>query len=138
MKRKQTTTKRKLAHPDTEARLRKALERLGEDNPKCAHCLESDPRALQRHHVAGKRNGNATIVECANCHAKLSDMQKDHPARINNKPPRIFERIGHHLLGLAGLLRLAAAKLDEIGKSLIQSAADMAAKCAPAKGAVPC
>jgi hypothetical protein len=134
VKRKQTNTKRKQTYPDTETRLRKASERLGEDNPKCAHCPESDPLALERHHVAGKQYGNATIVECRNCHRKLSDAQKDHPPRINDQPPTTFERIGHRLLGLADLLRLAAAKLDEVGRALIQYAADMAAKCTPAVG----
>lgn len=129
---------RKLTYPDAETRLRKALERLGDDNPKCVHCPESDPRALQRHHVAGKAYGKAAIVECANCHAKLSDAQKDHPARIDAKPPTAFERIGHHLLGLADLLRLAAEKLEEIGRLLIQYAAHIAAKCAPADEVVPC
>jgi len=130
--------KRKHTYPDAETRLRKALERLGDDNPKCAHCPENDPRALQRHHVAGKAYGKATIAECSNCHAKLSDAQVDHPARIDDKPPTTFERIGHHLLGLADLLRLVAAKLDEIGRSLIRYAADLAARCAPADGLAPC
>jgi hypothetical protein len=130
--------KRKQTYPDAEARLRKTLERLGGDNPKCAHCGESDPRALERHHVAGRQYGKATIQECRNCHAKLSDAQKDHPARIDDKPPTTFERIGHHLLGLADLLELAVAKLREIGQSLIRYAADIAAKCAPANGVAPC
>ncbi len=122
-------------------KLRKAIERLGDDNPQCAHCQETDPACLQRHtvlerhHIAGKQYAEATIIECANCHAKLSDAQKDHPPRINNEPPTTFERIGHLLVGLADLLRLAAAKLDEVGRSLIQYAVDTAAKCAPAEGA---
>lgn len=120
--------KKKQTHPAVEVRLRKALERLGADEPKCAHCPETDPQALQKHHVAGRRYGDATILECANCHAKLSDMQKDHSPRIDNKPPTTFERIGHLLLGLADLLWLAADKLDEIGRSLIQYAANSAAK----------
>ena len=75
--------------------------------------------------MAGKQYADATIIECANCHAKLSDAQKDHPPRIDHKPPTTFERVGHLLLGLADLLRLAAAKLDEVGRALIQYAADM-------------
>jgi hypothetical protein len=130
--------KRKRTYPDEEARLRRTLERLGDDIPKCAHCSETDPRALELHHVAGRHYGKATIVECANCHKKLSDAQKDHPARIDDKPPTTFECIGHHLLGLADLLRLLAAKLEEIGRSLIQYATGIAAKCAPTDGVVPC
>jgi hypothetical protein len=75
---------------------------------------------------------------CKNCHAKLSDAQKDHPPRIDDKPPTTIEQIGHYLLNFAALLRLAAAKLEEIGRSLIQHMADIAAKCALANGALPC
>jgi hypothetical protein len=131
--------KRQQTYPDAEARLRKSLERVGDNNPRCAHCPESDPIALEVHHVAGRQYGKATIVECANCHKKLSDAQKDHPPRIDDKPPVTFERIGHHLLGLADLLRLVATKLEEIGRFLIQYAAGIASNCAPAHGVMaPC
>jgi hypothetical protein len=126
--------KKKPTYPDAEARLRKALERLGDDNPKCAHCPEADPLVLQRHHVAQKEYGEAFIIECANCHGKLSDGQKDHPGRIDDNPPSTFQCIGHLLLGLADLLRLAAAKIEDVGRGLIDYAAKLAAKCTPAEG----
>ena len=128
--------KKKQTYPDAEERLRKALERLGTNDPKCAHCPETNPLALQRHHVAGKQYADATIIECASCHAKLSDAQYDHPHPIDDKPPTTFERVGHLLLGLADLLRLAASKLDELGRALIQYVADTAG--APAEGGATC
>jgi hypothetical protein len=75
---------------------------------------------------------------CANCHAKLSDAQKDRPAPIDDKPPTTFERIGHLLIGLAELLELVATKLKEIGRSMIQYAADLATKCDPADAVALC
>jgi hypothetical protein len=130
--------RRQPAYPDSEARLRQALERLGTDNPKCAHCPQANPLLLQRHHVAGEQFGDGTIIECAPCHTLLSDMQKDHPPRINDSPPTTFESIGHLLLGLADLLRLAATKLDELGRALIEYAAKTVAKCTPAEGVPSC
>lgn len=128
--------KRKQTYPDGEERLRKALERLGTDHPKCAHCPETDPLALQKHHVAGKQYAEATIIECANCHAKLSNAQYDHPPRIDDNPPAALERIAHLLHGLADLLRLAASKLDELGRALIQYVTD--ASSASVKGGASC
>jgi hypothetical protein len=138
VKRTETNTKRKQTYPDAEARRRKAEERLGDGNPKCIICPESDPIALELHHDWQKQYGKDTIRVCKNCHAKLSDAQKDHPPRIDDKPPTTIERIGHYLLNLADLLRLAATKLEEIGRSLIQYAADIAAKCAPVNGVASC
>ena len=128
--------KKKQTYPEAEERLRKALERLGTDDPKCAHCPETDPLVLQRHHVAARQYGEATIIECANCHARLSDAQKDHPSRLDDNLPTTFERIGHLLLGLADLLRIAASKLDEIGRGLIHYVAYTMG--APVEGGAPC
>jgi hypothetical protein len=112
-------------YPDTEARLRKALERLGDDNPKCKYCPENDPHCLEKHEVAGKDYSKAYVIVCRNHHRKLSNSQYDHPLRVDDNPPTTFERIGHLLLGLADLLKLAATKLEEIGHALIQYAADL-------------
>ena len=63
-------------------RRQRAIERLGTRNPKCAHCGEADPLALELHHIAGQAYDRATVIVCRNCHRKLSDLQKDHPAKI--------------------------------------------------------
>ena len=49
-----TKNKKQQIYPDAEERLRKALERLGTDDPKCAHCGEPNPLLLELHHIAGK------------------------------------------------------------------------------------
>lgn len=128
--------KKKPTYPDAEERLRKALERLSTDDPKCAHCPETNPLLLEKHHVAGRKYGDATIIECVKCHKLLSDAQYDHPPRIDDKLPTTFERVGHLLLGLADLLRLAASKLDEIGRALIHYVADKMG--APIEGGASC
>lgn len=119
-----TKNKKQQVYPDAEERLRKALERLGTDDPKCAHCGEPNPLLLELHHIAGKQYGEDTIIECVKCHKLLSDAQYDHPPRIDDKRPTKFERIGHLLLGLADVLRFVASKLDEIGRALIEYVTD--------------
>ena len=133
-----TKTKRQQTYPDGEERLRKALERLGTDDPKCAYCPENDPRCLERHEVAGKDFSKAYVIVCRNCHRKLSDAQYDHPPRIDDKPPATFERLAHLMFGLADLLRRAASKLDEIGHALLQYASELAANYAAATGDASC
>ena len=44
----------------------------------CLICTESDPRCLERHHIAGRAYADECVTVCSNCHAKLSEMQKDH------------------------------------------------------------
>jgi hypothetical protein len=130
--------RRRPTYPDAEARLRQALERLGTDNPKCAHCPETNPLLLERHHVAGQHYGEGTIIECVKCHILLSDMQKDHPHPIGDKAPSTWECMGHLLLGLADLLTLAADKLKETGQELINYAAGLRANTSPVEGGVSC
>ena len=44
----------------------------------CIVCTESDPRCLELHHIAGRGFAPDCVIACRNCHAKLSDMQRDH------------------------------------------------------------
>jgi hypothetical protein len=104
-----------------ETRRQKALDRLGTDHPRCRRCTEDDPFCLELHHLEGEPFGETLIVLCRNCHRKLSDLQKDHPAQIG-KQPTADERIGHFLLGLADLFVLLAIKLKEFGEYLIEQA----------------
>ncbi len=103
------------------ARARKTAERLGSADPRCVGCGEADPRCLELHHVAGEKFGTDTVHACRNCHRKMSDNQRDHPAPIGGKSS-LLEQIAHFLLGLADLLQLAVVKLREFAGDLIERA----------------
>lgn len=104
-----------------DARRRRALERLGTENPKCVFCPEIDPLALELHHLEGQAFGNTMVIVCRNCHRKLSDRQKDHPERIAD-PPDALESIAHFLLGLADLFELLVKRLREFAPQLLNTA----------------
>jgi hypothetical protein len=104
-----------------EARRRRALERLGTDNPKCVICPENDPLALELHHLEAQEFGNSLVIVCRNCHRKLSDRQKDHPNKIAD-PPDELEGIAHFLLGVADLSEFLIKKLREFAAQLIKRA----------------
>jgi hypothetical protein len=104
-----------------EARRQTALDRLGSNNPRCTVCGETDWRCLEAHHVAGRAYNGFTSIVCRNCHRKLSDVQKDQPAKADH-PPLPSERIGHFLLGLADFFLLLAGQLRQFGGELINLA----------------
>lgn len=104
-----------------EARRRQAHERLGSANFRCVICGENNPHCLELHHIAGQKFGNELAPVCRNCHRKLSDDQRDHPQAISGDPG-LLEQIAHYLLGFADMLLLAAQRLKEFGRKLIEKA----------------
>lgn len=104
-----------------ERRKQKRLEKLGSNDPRCGMCGEGDSRALQLHHVAGRKHDDTLVPLCGNCHSKVSDDQIDHPA-FNANADTMLASIGHFLLGLADMLRIIVAKLYEFGATLIERA----------------
>lgn len=110
-----------IANPDSEARRQRAYRRLGTDNPVCVGCGERDPHCFERHHIAGQKHHDQTALVCINCHRKLSDKQKDHPADLPGQDSRLAT-IGHYVLGLADLLVMIAKALAEFGSWLIGEA----------------
>jgi hypothetical protein len=104
-----------------ERRRQNAFERLGTNNPRCVVCGETDWRCLELHHLPGRGYGDELVIVCRNCHRKLSDMQKDHPAS-SKEPSDPLEIIGRFLLGMADLLELLIAKLREFGRALVAQA----------------
>lgn len=105
-----------------EVRKQFRLERMGSNHPHCGACGEGDDRCLEAHHVAGRSRDDATVIICRNCHRKVSDDQKDHPA-FNPDADVLLDRVGHFLLGLADMLRLIVEKLVSFGHALIERAA---------------
>lgn len=106
---------------DSEIRKQQALKRLGEPNPRCRICGEGDERCLEDHHIAGQAMHGETHPVCRNCHRKLSDVQRDHPAQIA-ACASLPEVVGHYLLGLADMLVLVAKTLVKFATQLIDMA----------------
>jgi hypothetical protein len=103
---------------ERECRQQKRLEALGTDEPRCGMCGYNDDRALELHHVAGRKHDEVTVILCRNCHRAVSDDQLDHPVVAENASSG-FVAIGHFLLGLADMLRIIVEKLIEFGSLLI-------------------
>src|SRR6202051_2220066 len=114
-----TTTKRTFNHGDLKSRRRKALQRLGTENPKCVLCDVTDPFCLHLHHVAGQANDEWTVILCLNHHAMITNAQKDLPLQIGT-PSHPANRLGQILLGIAELLFLIIAMLREAGVFLVE------------------
>lgn len=107
---------------ERERRRQRALERLGTDDPRCVSCGEGDWRCLEFHHLSGHAYGEEGVVMCRNCHRKVSDSQKDHPAALTDSQPVLLERVAHFLFGLADLLEILVAVMRGYGGQLIDAA----------------
>lgn len=105
---------KKFDYGDKEARYRKACERLDTEKPYCLLSSETSPFAIARHHVAGKAFHGELVPLSLNLHARVTNEQKDHPEKIEGCTSPL-ERIGHLLLGLGALVRVAAEDLHDPG-----------------------
>jgi len=108
------------ARPDSEARKEHAIRRLETRNAVCA-CGESDPRCLDKHHIASRKHHGDTAFVCCNCHRKLSDQQLDHPRDELGQDANLAA-IGHYLLGLANLMAMQSEAFVRFGTWLIEHA----------------
>jgi hypothetical protein len=108
-------------HPDKEDRLERHYRRVHTHEPRCVVCGETDPRCLEKHHIAGRRYDPVTALVCRNCHRKLSDDQLDHAPRGQEQPVEgKLAAIALFLLGLCDFLLLIVERLREFGDWLIK------------------
>ena len=110
--------RRKMAR---ERRKQRTFERIGTDRPVCVGCGETHFACFEDHHLAGRKHDDTTWPICANCHRKVTDEQKDHPAASSSNISQL-ELIGRFLLGLADLFRLVVEKMTVFGLALIEHA----------------
>jgi hypothetical protein len=103
---------------EPEARRQRRLNSLNDDHPVCAGCGENDRRILERHHIAGRRFGEDTVLVCRNCHGRETYEQAGHPGPTSPDPGSL-ERLAHFLLGLADFFRLLADRLAEFARMLL-------------------
>ena len=105
-----------------ETRKQRRLEMIGLNDPRCGMCGETGWQCIELHHVADYARDDMTVLICRNCHRKVSDDQRDHPA-FNPSADPMLDAIGHFLLGLADMLRRIVEKLWTFGTALIELAA---------------
>lgn len=96
-----------------EKRNQRRTNELGQRNPKCCLCGETDitmlikekSSLLEEHHIAGGHTGDSIII-CRNCHAKLTDDQLDWPEGMidDNRTPEM--KAVSFFRGLAAILIL--------------------------------
>lgn len=105
-----------------EKRRRRHLERLGFENARCLFCGEDDIVCLHLDHIDGREFSDAVWPLCANCHARRTHLQKDHPPK-NAEPTDPLERIGRRIEGHADYLEMSVTRFREYGAMLCAEAA---------------
>lgn len=105
---------------DREDRLEQQYRRLGTREPSCATCGHPNPFALQKHHLAGSKHHDDTVIECANCHSDLSDSQRDHAPSDLTAANETLLTIGRYLRGLSDVFAMLATTLRHFGEWLIE------------------
>jgi hypothetical protein len=103
-----------------EKRKQLRLEKLGTNNPRCT-CGETDWRCMQQHHDAGQKNDPTVVILCANCHCKVTDLQKGHPETAIGAD-RLLTQAGNLMLGLADMLLILIDQLRTLGHALLDRA----------------
>ena len=104
-----------------ETRKQRRFEALGTNEPRCGTCGERDWRCIEQHHPSDYARDDTTVLMCRNCHRKVSDDQKGHPAFEPDADP-MLDSIGHFLLGLADMLKIIFERLYVFGLALIDRA----------------
>lgn len=97
------------------------LEDLMTNEPVCKSCGETHFNVFEKHHIARRRYSDVIVLECKNCHAKLTALQKGHPPPTGGDPS-LEEIIGRFLLGLADFFELLIATLRKFGEYLLEQA----------------
>ncbi len=111
----------KSKYPDKESRKHKAFNRLETRKPVCTGCGETDWRCFEAHHIADQAHHDDTALMCRNCHAKVTDYQKDHPVDTDGQDAKLAT-IGYYLFGLSDLFRLIADTLLGFAQDLLDRA----------------
>jgi hypothetical protein len=87
---------------------------------KCLFCPESDPLALERHHVAGRAaDKDLEVVVCANHHRIATARQLDFGVNLSHADDRdLLDKIQSWLLSIAAFLTDLADSLYKSAQTL--------------------
>ena len=107
---------------DREERKQRKCWKLQDRNPACVICGYDRWTGLERHHIAGRKHHDDTVIVCRTCHSELSDLQLDHLPVAKPRTAIDPATIGRYLLGLCDLLSLIIERLREFAAALIHEA----------------
>ena len=108
--------------PDREDRRQRKLLALEDRNARCSRCGYNRPSGLERHHIAGRKHHEETIVLCRNCHAESSDRQLDQFPFNRPQPRNELATIAFDLKGTTDAIELFLERLRESADHLIELA----------------
>lgn len=103
---------------DYERRKQQRLRKLGTQNPQCATCGENHWECLQVHEPEGRAYGDTRVIECANCHSRVSVKQYGHPV-LETGGNAELTTIARLLEGFADLLELVIEKLRQAAATIL-------------------
>jgi hypothetical protein len=78
-----------------------------------------DPRILELHHIAGRKNSDVTIPVCSNCHRTLSMGQEPRKFERGKDDKTDQEKLAWNLDDYALLFKLLSYNLQEQSQSLL-------------------
>jgi len=86
----------------------------------CVICgFNRDPRILELHHIAGRKNSDFVIPVCPNCHRSLSICQESYKVERGKDDKTVQEKVGWTLEGYAILLKLLSYNLQDRSEILL-------------------
>ncbi len=107
---------------ELEKRAERHYARVRTRNPICITCgFNNDLAALHYSHIIPRRFHDDGAVQCLNCHAALSDIERAFPYSPQTQNPTM-ETIGRYLLALAEWMRRIAETIAAFGAWLLVQA----------------
>ena len=100
---------------------KRAMEEIIQSGGCCLLCgYNEDPRILEEHHIAGRKNSDITITVCPNCHRKLSRKQYTWDGDWVKDNNSLLKKIAFLLLGFSVVLMLIAHKIENVVDNLLE------------------
>lgn len=104
---------------------KRAMEEIIQSGGCCLLCgYNEDPRILEEHHIAGRKNSDITITVCPNCHRKLSRKQYTWDKDWKKEGNSLLKKIAFLLLGFSAVLMLIAYEIGNVVNKLLKYDSD--------------
>ena len=86
----------------------------------CVLCgFNRDPRILELHHIAGRKNSDVVIPLCPNCHRSLSMSQEPDKIERGKDEKTDEKKIGWNMQGYSLLMKLLSYNLQDQAEILL-------------------